>query len=336
MENRYYRMQDRVRNRVQYSLKRPYFSLAIVLLFLLVALVAVFRPGYTHTVNNDLTTPLSGNFSPANQAAPLPPVEQKSEVSLVAGESEHTEPAPVKPSPSTQPAGKEEYDSDNPGSGAPALALPDPGTGEYDYSKPVPAADAAITDDYFQDAVFIGDSRTAGFQLFSGPQKATYYTANGLKVDTIFTKEIVETDSGEKITIIEALRQKPFQKVYIMLGINELGWAYSDLFIKKYGEIIAEIKNIAPQARIYVQSLLPVSKKRSQSDEIYNNVNIGKYNELIQQMAAEKKLYYLDVAQCVADPEGNLASDASTDGIHLQKTYCDLWLDYLKRYYVSP
>ena len=358
MENRDYRMQDRVQNRVQRSWKRPHFFLAIVLLFLLVALVAVFRPGYTHTANNGLTPP-SGNFSSTGQAAPLPG-EQKNEVSSAAGEDDPTEPAPAaeqyrrgqkqkrigedgptepapeKPSPATQPAGTAECDSDNPGSGVPAFTLPDPGTEKYDYSKPVPAADVAVTDDYFQDAVFIGDSRTAGFQLFSGPQNATYYTANGLKVDTIFTKEVVETGNGEKMTIIEALRQKPFQKVYIMLGINELGWAYSDLFIKKYGEVVTEIKNIAPQAQIYVQSLLPVSEKRSLSDEIYNNANIGKYNELIQQMAAEKKLYYLDVAQCVADPEGNLAGGASTDGIHLQKTYCDLWLDYLKRHYVSP
>jgi len=293
-----------------------------VLLLLVVALAAVFRPGYTKGMNSIGTSSGAGTL-PADQPTSLPtdrtvplPIEQQVEVSPVAGKSGYTKPShakPAKPSPSTHPAV----------------------AGAYDYSKPVPAADVAVTDDYFQDSVFIGDSRTEGFQLFSGPQNATYYTSNGLKVDTIFTRQVVKTANGEKMTIIEALRQKPFKKVYIMLGVNELGWTYSDLFIKKYAEVIAEIKNIEPEAQIYVQSILPVSEKRSQSDEIYNSTNICKYNELIQQMAAEKSLYYLDVAQCVADDKGNLYSDASSDGIHLNKKYCDLWLDYLKLHYVS-
>ncbi len=207
-------------------------------------------------------------------------------------------------------------------------------SGGYDYSRPVPAADVAVTEEYFADAVFIGDSRTEGLKMFGGPQNATYYTGNGLKVDTVFTRTVVRTASGEKVTVMEALRQKSFKKIYIMLGINELGWAYSELFIKKYAEVIEEIKKNAPAAQIYLQSILPVTAERSQRDDIFNNANIRRYNDLIQQMAAEKRLYYLDVAQCMADAEGNLFSDASTDGIHLKKNYCERWFDYLKWHYV--
>lgn len=316
MENKFYRIQAGAQKwlrQVRHLLQRPYFPLAIVLFFLITVLVAVLHPGYTHTANNDLPASPGGNFSPAGGDTFLP-VEQNSGTPSATLQDKPALPSSVKPPPSTQPVGK----------------------GEYDYSKPVPAADADVPEDYFRDAVFIGDSRTEGFQIFGGPEEATYYTARGLKVDTIFTKEVVEIDGGKKTTIFEALKQIPFRRVYIMLGINELGWAYSDLFIKQYGEVVAEIQNIAPQAQIYIQSLLPVSKERSLNDATYNNANIKKYNELIQQMAAEKKLYYLDVAQCVADPEGNLASGASTDGVHLQKTYCNLWWEYLRQHYISP
>jgi len=305
VENRTYR--------IQRSSHLPHFCLAIVLLLLLAALAAVFHSGYTHSLNRGVT-PSGAGSSPADQADPLP-ADQQGAVTPLTDEYTDPEPAPAKPEPSTHPAVTRDT---------------------CDYSKPVPAADIAVADEYFKDAVFIGDSRTEAFQMFSGPQNAVYYHSNGLKVDTIFTREVIKTANEQKITIMEALRQKPFRKVYIMLGINELGWAYSDLFIKKYGEVVAEIKNIEPEVLIYVQSILPVSKKRSLSDDIYNNTNIGKYNELIQQMAAEESLYYLDVAQCVTDEEGNLYSDASTDGIHLNKTYCDLWLDYLKLHYVAP
>ncbi|NLZ39512.1 MAG: hypothetical protein GX893_07905 [Firmicutes bacterium] len=205
---------------------------------------------------------------------------------------------------------------------------------EYDYSQPVPATHAAA-DDFFRDAVFIGDSRTAGLQKLGGLTEATYYTAIGLKVDTIFTKEVVNTKDGSKKTIITALRQKPFKKVYIMLGINELGWAYSDLFIAKYEELIEEIKKIEPKAQIYVQSILPVSKKKSESDQIYNNAKIREYNQLIQKMAEKYSVYYLNVAECMLDQMGNLPEEASADGVHLNKKYCDLWIEYLRTHYVS-
>ena len=173
----------------------------------------------------------------------------------------------------------------------------------------------AVADDYFNDAVFIGDSRTEGFKMQSGPQNAVYLTSIGLKVDTV---------------AVDALREVPFKKAFIMLGINELGWVYSELFIEKYGELIDNIKKIEPQAQIYVQSILPVSRERSESDSIYNNENISKYNELIQQMAADKDIFYLNVAECVTNEEGYLYSDASTDGVHLNKKYCDKWIEYIK------
>ena len=361
-------MQDGLQNRQQHGVrgeiwtKRSHFPRIIVLFFLSVLLVVIFCLGPSYTANHAGNSFNScGSVFLVGGQKVLFPGGRKNEHPALAGAAGPLEPPTAaeqeqqnrehtalpeitaqilkKPLPIRKQAGEGKAVKNGPdhaGNEGTAFTSPESGLAEHDYSKPVPARDVAAAGEYFAEAVFIGDSRTDGFRLFSGPPAATYYTSNGLKVDTIFTKEVVENGSEEKITIIAALRQKPFQKVYIMLGINELGWAYSELFIQKYGEVIAAIKNNAPQAQIYVQSLLPVSQKRSLSDKIYNNVKIGEYNELIQQMAAEQKIYYLDVAQCVVDAEGNLAADASTDGIHLQKKYCDLWFDYLKWHYVPP
>ncbi len=347
-------LQNRVRDKARYAWRYPPFLRVAILFLLLVVPVAVLSTGYAYFGPGDFI-PWPGIFFLAGQAAPLPagtkyghpspadeptgrvPVTKECcQPPKCTGKDEYAEPGPAKSPPAIRTGGIPECRFENYGNGVPAVISPDPTTEKYDYGQPVAAAHVAVDAHYFQDAVFIGDSRTAGFQLFSGPQEATYYTANGLKVDTFFTREIVETDQGKKVTIIDALQQKPFQKVYIMLGINELGWVYSNLFLEKYSEVIAGIKTSVPEAKIYVQSLLPVSRKRSLHDKIYNNDNINKYNELIRQMAAENNIYYLDVAECVADAEGNLAGDASTDGIHLQKTYCDRWLEYLRWHYVLP
>ena len=200
--------------------------------------------------------------------------------------------------------------------------------GGNDYSALVPMSETVDTS-YFDDAVFIGDSRTEGFMLFTGLSNATAYTHKGLMVDTVFTNPVVNV-GGKKISVMEALKKTSFSKVYIMLGINETGWPYSNLFIQKYGEIIDEIKNINPEAIIYVQSILPVSQKVSSSHSYVKNTKISEYNLLIQQMAEEKEIYYINSAESVATTDGYLPEEAASDGIHLKKDYCYKWLEYLK------
>ena len=207
-------------------------------------------------------------------------------------------------------------------------------TGLYDYSKPVPKS-KEVGLDYFKDTVFIGDSRTEGFILNNGlTSKTISYTSKGLQVNTIFTDKAINMD-GKKVTIMEALKNTSFSKVYIMLGINETGWIYSDLFIKKYAEIIDEIRNINPSCTIYVQSILPVSEKVSNEHEYIKNSKIDEYNSLIKQMANDKKVYYINVKEIIENQNGALPDEAATDGIHLVKQYCEKWLKYLTNHIVD-
>lgn len=177
---------------------------------------------------------------------------------------------------------------------------------------------------------FIGDSRTQGFLMYTGLKDVVDYTYIGLMVDTAVTKEFVKASGGKKVTILEDMKTKDIDTVYIMLGINELGWSYSQVFVKYYGNLIDEIRKVKPNCKIYVQSIIPVTKEKSDSDDIYNNNNIRKYNELIKKLAQDKNVTYLDVASYLADSSGNLPSSASTDGVHVNKEYCLKWYEYLK------
>lgn len=182
----------------------------------------------------------------------------------------------------------------------------------------------------FNNALFIGDSRTKGFMLYSGVSEATYFTSTGLNVSTAMTKPIVDAGDGTQITIPQALRKGQYSKVYVMLGVNELGWTYSNIFIEKYQALLNEIKATQPGAKIYVQSILPVSAQKSASDPIVNNTKINEYNTLIQQMCSSLGVTYLNSAESVADAQGNLPAEATTDGVHLNQAYCIKWRDYLK------
>lgn len=206
-------------------------------------------------------------------------------------------------------------------------------TGPYDFSQSVPES-AEVESSYFDDAVFIGNSRTEGFKLYSGLSNAQYYTAIGLMVDTIFTKPYAAVD-GKKVPIMEALKTAEFSKVYIMLGMNELGWVYGSVYQEYYGRIIDAIREINPDAVIYIQSILPVSAEKSESDQIYNNGRINEFNGLLRELAEEKEVYYVDVAQAVSDENGCLPEGGSFDGVHLTPEYCGKWRDYLKTHTVT-
>lgn len=203
----------------------------------------------------------------------------------------------------------------------------------YDYSQPVQNS-TVVDESYFSDAVFVGNSRTEGFMLYSGLKNVKSYTYIGLKVDTIQTSKIAKLN-GEKVTIMEALKYSNFDKLYIMLGMNELGWAFPDKFKEDYGTVIDQIKLAHPDATIYIQSILPVSKDKALHDPIYNNNNIDRFNVLVRELAIEKEVYYLDVASAVKDSEGFLPEGASFDGVHLKPDYCKVWLEYLKAHTVE-
>ncbi len=194
------------------------------------------------------------------------------------------------------------------------------------HDKPVPES-GAVDRSYFSDALFIGNSRSEGFKLYSELDNATYFVYKGLSVETVNTKEVITAPDGTQQTVMNALKQKQFGKVYIMLGINELGWTNTNAFIQKYGALVDAVKKYNPNAIVYVQSILPVSDKKN-GDPIYNNENINKFNSLIQDMVNQKQVYYVNSAESVMK-DGLLIHEASSDGVHLNKKYCMVWRDYL-------
>lgn len=192
----------------------------------------------------------------------------------------------------------------------------------------------AVSNDYFDDAVFVGDSRTQGLMLYAGLDHATFYANKGLNVNEVFDKNLA-TINGHKVSIATALSQTSYSKVYIMLGINELGWVYPEKFYDQYAKMIDTVQSTHPHAVIYLEGLLPVTAEKSASDPGTTNEKIDQYNVLIAQLAKDKKVNYLNVREAVQDKNGNLCGEATNDGVHLNKPYCLKWLNYLKTHTIQ-
>ena len=184
-----------------------------------------------------------------------------------------------------------------------------------------------VDESYFTDALFIGDSRLQGFGMWSGVP-ATFYCATGFSLFKYETANVVQTENG-KVPIFDALPYDAFTKIYIKVGLNEMGWDNEKQFEEKYAELIAKLREYEPRAIIYVHGVLPVTAAKSSSDKAHNNPNILVRNEALQNFAASQQAYYIDAGPALSDENGCLRSEMTSDGIHLAAQYMTLWKQFL-------
>ena len=140
---------------------------------------------------------------------------------------------------------------------------------------------------------------------------------------------MIELQNGNMGTVLEAVAQKEYKRIFVMFGINELGWPYPENFVEKYEELIEGIKAAQPNASIYVQSILPVAASAVNNDAVFTNENINAFNAYVEQAANETGVNYLDINGYFKDDSGMLPEDAAADGIHFVRAYCLKWIDLL-------
>lgn len=193
-------------------------------------------------------------------------------------------------------------------------------------SSTTAASTVRIADDFssLDNSVFIGNSRVIALKNYGLAKNV--YAVVGLNVDTIFTKSV----SGSTVPVIDELNGKDYEKVFIMLGDNECGWPNKNIFIDKYAKVIDAVKERIPDAEIYLQSVLPVSNEASATSQFgCTNENINALNVKIEQLAADEGIHYINPASALKGPDGALPDNAASDGIHLNKSYCKIWLTYI-------
>lgn len=190
-------------------------------------------------------------------------------------------------------------------------------------------ASASDTSDDLSDAVFIGDSRTVGLMNSTDKPKATFLCAVGLNIDTALTSADITLDNGSTGTITQALSQKQYGRVFISFGTNEMGWPYIDTFKEHYSELVKSIAELQPNAKIYCVGILPLTASQDAKGESVNNTNAKTFSNAISEVAAQLGYNYLDCSAAVADENGYLPEEASTDGIHMTSEYCLYWQNYI-------
>ena len=289
--------------------------------------------------NPPVTEPPQTEPPVTNPPVTEPPQTEPPVTNPPATELPQTEP-PVTNSPVTEPPQTEPPVTNPPVTEPPQTEPPvtnPPETEPPQIFHPVRVPECETVDDsFFADAVFIGDSRTVGLSLWSG-LKSNYYSEVGLNVSSVQKRAYVPSGDS-KLTLAEALAQSRFTKVYLSFGINEIGWSSTKAFISTYTNLVNLVKEKLPDADIYVQAILPMSKKTAESDTyspMGGNDKIAEYNEALLDLCESEGLYFVDLCEVFADENGDLNATDSGDGIHLGSKSYHTWADYLRTHVVK-
>ena len=206
----------------------------------------------------------------------------------------------------------------------------------YEFGTPLAESAAVEDDSFFDNTVFLGDSRTEGFQLFSGMKHGDFFWARGMTVFRADSEDYrpFEID-GREYSMIEALALKQYDNVYIMLGVNELGYP-AESYESGLMALMDKIISLQPNAVIYLQLMPPVNdamcRQNKQIESYVNNANLSKFNAAIVRVAAAKKVVLLNTAEVYTGPDGQLPAELANDGCHFAYSGYKPWADYIRNH----
>ena len=197
---------------------------------------------------------------------------------------------------------------------------------------------------YFDDAVFIGDSITQKLQMYAAVQRrvdpnflgdAKFLSSTSLGLanclNQISNTSLHPMYNGKKQFLWDSVAQMGAGKVYIMLGVNDLTWASYDSTLSHLTELIGHIKEISPNADIYIQSLTPRVKQWNGTPD---NEDLFGFNLRLVTYCEENGYHFIDTAYALRGEDGALpyeyCSDPNGLGMHFTNEACAVWIDYLR------
>ena len=208
----------------------------------------------------------------------------------------------------------------------------------YEFGVPVEESEPVADDSFFDNAVFLGDSRTEGLELFGGLKYGVFYWARGMTVFRADDEEYkVFSIDSEDLTLLGALSKKSYDAVYIMIGVNELGYP-AESYETGLSKLVDKVIEVQPEAVVYLQIMPPMNDAICRANNLagyINNDNLRKFNEAIRRVAAEKKVALLNTAEAYTGEDGQLPKELAHDGCHFVYTAYGLWANYLRNHTID-
>lgn len=199
--------------------------------------------------------------------------------------------------------------------------------------------------EYIDSFIFFGESTTYHLKsrgVLSGGRDTTQVWApksGTVNLDTtVKTLKIVYPETGEEITVGEAVRRKKPKYILLTFGLNgavQKVNAGEEYFRSCYLSLINEIRSNSPDTAIILQSCFPIAEDMDMSSYSVDAKTLMKYITLINswtlEIANDENLGYLNTCEALTNARGYLYTEYdSGDGYHLTTQAYLKILEYIR------
>lgn len=192
--------------------------------------------------------------------------------------------------------------------------------------------------DYLDSIVFLGDSTTYGIAYYYdrgysdlAPSKNVWTPASGtLTLSNYAIATIVYPETGEELTIVDAVTRAKPEYMVITLGVNGVSFMDEEWFITDYTALVQSIQAASPDTKIILNSIYPVAASYKYQSDI-NNDKINAANGWIERVAESTGVRFLYSFEAVVGGDGYLPeSSQNGDGLHLTGEAFTTVMDYIR------
>lgn len=187
-----------------------------------------------------------------------------------------------------------------------------------------------VEDDYFKNAILLGDSLASGLELYEVFPAMEIVYKTGLSPRSIAIKEKNFKLNGENATLVEYLKDKNPEVLYIWLGLNGVEGSGSSLVLANYHIMLNLLIEALPRTVIYLLELTPVRDDAAKKHSMLTNANVDRFNEGLYELATEHNVFLLQYHDIMLNEDGILKRPyCAGDGYHLLKAGHEAVVEYL-------
>ena len=209
--------------------------------------------------------------------------------------------------------------------------------------KPVKNSRKPVKAEWFDDAVFLGDSITVFLNYYcdAHPEalgNAQFFCSGSLSYGNA-QWEMDDPDAvhplykGKKYFAEDCVQATGAKKVFVLMGINDIAVYGLEGAVENADTFLDKLVAKSDGAAIYVQSVTPIIAGM-ENDNI-SNEKVKAFNKQLKTLVQQKELTYIDIYKEVCDKDGYLKYEYCCDpedmGIHFSWDGCKVWSDCLKK-----
>lgn len=208
------------------------------------------------------------------------------------------------------------------------------------YNGQVPET-ASVNSAYFDSAVFIGDSVSLKLSRYEASKNvlgnALFLTAGSFSTVTalspVTANSVHPVYNGKKCLLEDAVALSGKKRVYIMLGMNDIGRKGHTLqmCVDRMEQVCDRILAQSPDVTVCIESMTPIAASTTLKG--ITNDKIIAYNQMLCDLCLRRGWHFVNVSSVLYDEAGYLnrayCSDYGGMGIHFTNAGCEAWVRYL-------